>query len=356
MQRLGHIVCVSGGIEPPRRQGRQEGAEGLNRQDAEGAKAGAWAGFGASPWLCLGPPLSGMAGQALRHSIRAGASVIACRSTSPAIPDPGQERRRADPDPGSGGGLVRIGGPGNLASFDIALRGDRPANPDDGAPSHDPMPSSPACLPELRLGDPGVLAVQPSGSERSNHPPYPRPQDGHVEVDQQTQRSLHGTQIRDQLSRMDRKKLRDCLQLNDQTVGDEQIEARLPDRVRLVLDCDRNLPFEGQVQPGELHTERLLIDGFGETRAKHTMDLDRRAYDRVGCGVDFLVRFNQVGAHLPSSDESSRSFHLSCPGMGGAANLSIERTMGPRSIGRASRPPFADARITDEWRSQCVKQ
>jgi hypothetical protein len=50
----GFITEAQGG-EPPRRRGRQEGAEGLNRQDAKVAEAGPWAGIGASPWVVLGP-------------------------------------------------------------------------------------------------------------------------------------------------------------------------------------------------------------------------------------------------------------------------------------------------------------
>jgi hypothetical protein len=371
MGQLGHIggVAVVGGDEPPRRQGRQEGAEGLNRQDAEVAKAGAWAALGASLRLCPWAPVVRNGGAGASAVVPTRTPLMACRSTSPAISDPGQERQRPepDPDPGSGGGRVRIGGPGHRLSVDIMLAADRPANPDDGAPRHDPMPPSPEALPSAPswrpwrlggsipwrpLGDPGVLAVQPSGSERANHAANTRLQHRHMKVDQEPERLSRGFQVRDHLSHMERKQLRNCLQLHDQTIGHEQIQTRLSDRVRPVLDCHRDLPRERHLLVVQLHTKSLLVDGLNETRTEHAMHLDGRPDDLTGDRVDLLAWLHDSFVHTDSSGDAEGSF--SYPGMGGAVGDGTD--YGAPSNRRKPCPPFADTSTAEEWRSQCVMQ
>jgi len=65
----------------------------------------------------------------------------------------------------------------------------------------------------------------------------------------------------------------DGLQLDDKTIGSQQVEATFTDSVPLVLDSDWNLPRKLDISQSELHAQSVLMDRLQESRPKNPTDL-----------------------------------------------------------------------------------
>ena len=180
-------------------------------------------------------------------------------------------------------------------------------------------------------------------------------QERHLEVDQESQRLSVRLEVRDELGNVDGKNLWYGLQLHDEVPADNHVQPRLTDHLTLVENLDGNLPLKRNPTTYQLDAECLLVYRLEKPGAENAVDLDCGANDFAGDEVELLPGLGQLGVHTDSSDESSRSFHLSRPGKGGAAE-DVWADYGAPPEWSKPCPPFADTRITDEWRSQCVKQ
>ena len=69
----------------------------------------------------------------------------------------------------------------------------------------------------------------------------------------------------------------DRLELDDDFVFDEKIEAMLANLVVLVKERNWFLPNESNSSNCKLNRQRLLVNGFQKTGAKLGMNRDRRA-------------------------------------------------------------------------------
>ena len=81
----------------------------------------------------------------------------------------------------------------------------------------------------------------------------------------------------------------DGLELDDDTIGNQQVEATFADSVPLVLDVHRNLPPKLDISQSELHAQSVLIDRLQESRTKNPMDLDGSG-EQVGDMLIELLR------------------------------------------------------------------
>src|SRR6185436_10500708 len=318
---------------------------------------------GGSFWMA---PLSGLAGRAPRRSTDGEGSSLS-PVTRPANPDPatrtGSEPNgttTTSPVPASGpwagsemAGLVLRppmtvelrGAPGRSACAAISDNGaTKPIPPEHTrtSPQSGPFP--------WRLG------ATPVRSLTAHDPTDPHPQDTNFEVDQQPERFLQGTQVGGDLGDVDREEHGDRFELDDQLIGNDQVQARLPHDARFVCDRDRYLPPELQPSRGKLGAKGLLVDSLEEPRTENAMDLDGCPNGSAGQVVDLGARLYQVSSliHLQSSDRWLDEFPTFVPGKGGRGN-GDGADYGAPSHRPASRPPFADTNVATEWRSQCVK-
>ena len=121
-------------------------------------------------------------------------------------------------------------------------------------------------------------------------------------------------EIRAYLDPVNRCQRLDGLELDDNTIGNQQVEATFTDSVPLVLDFHRNLPPKLDLSQSELHAQSVLIDRLQESRAKNPMDLDgsgeqlgdtliellRRLLQRLG--VPGVLAFHTPAFRPPSRD------------------------------------------------------
>lgn len=83
------------------------------------------------------------------------------------------------------------------------------------------------------------------------------------------------------------------LELDEDGVIDEKIEARFADDARLVWNTNTDLSFEGNRPIGQLQTQGLLVDGLEEAGAEHAMHFDGGSDHLGGTPVSLLAWFNQ---------------------------------------------------------------
>ena len=75
--------------------------------------------------------------------------------------------------------------------------------------------------------------------------------------------------------------LLDRLELDDDLVADEQVEAMQSDLDASVEHRDRNLAFERDSSASHFDDERVVVDGFEEAGTELAMNGVRRADDRT---------------------------------------------------------------------------
>ena len=85
----------------------------------------------------------------------------------------------------------------------------------------------------------------------------------------------------------------DGLQLDDKTIGNQQVEATFTDSVPVVLDSDWNLPPKLDISQSELHAQSVLMDRLQESRPKNPMDLAGSGKQRGDTLIELLGRLLQ---------------------------------------------------------------
>src|SRR5258708_24845050 len=106
--------------------------------------------------------------------------------------------------------------------------------------------------------------------------------DADVERYEQPKAEIRGFQVRENLREVDGWKVLHRLELHDDAVGNEEIEALSADCPALILDADCHLSRERNAAKGELDAERLLVDGLEEAGPENSMHLDRGPDHPVG--------------------------------------------------------------------------
>src|SRR4051794_40645918 len=95
-----------------------------------------------------------------------------------------------------------------------------------------------------------------------------------VEVDDQGEAVAGYFEIRDGDGSVDGCDGFDCFKLDDDGVGDEEVEAGFADGVAFVVERYGELPFEGDLSEREFNGQSGFVRRFKMTRAKPSMDLN----------------------------------------------------------------------------------
>jgi hypothetical protein len=83
----------------------------------------------------------------------------------------------------------------------------------------------------------------------------------------------------------------DGLELDDEPIGNQDVEAALADLVTFVGDGYGNLAEVWNASRSELDAKGMLVDRFEEARSENTMDFDRSLDDAGGVPIDCWIWF-----------------------------------------------------------------
>ena len=83
----------------------------------------------------------------------------------------------------------------------------------------------------------------------------------------------------------------DGLELDDESIGDPEVEAALTNTLCLVPDRDGNLATVWEISLFELDAQRAFVHRLEEARSENRVDLYRRSDDLGGIPVEFRIGF-----------------------------------------------------------------
>lgn len=132
-------------------------------------------------------------------------------------------------------------------------------------------------------------------------------QERYVEVQQQTELELGGSQIGNYLRGVNRCELVDRLYFDDEAIVDDEVEAGLPDQLPFEQDAHGRLTPEWDLTAAQLPGERLLVHAFQEARSEVPVDLDAGADHLAGTPVCLRAwlppkGFGVLAVHIRISD------------------------------------------------------
>ena len=105
-------------------------------------------------------------------------------------------------------------------------------------------------------------------------------QQGHIEVDQQSDVAVRQLQIGEQLGGMERVQVFDYLDLDDESLIDQDVQpVATRERDAFVAHWHGDLTSERQSAQAQLMTKALFIRRFEEARPKTPVNFDRCADD-----------------------------------------------------------------------------
>ena len=109
----------------------------------------------------------------------------------------------------------------------------------------------------------------------------------------------------------------DSLELEDDAIGDQQIETTFTNPMTFVIDWDWDLSSIGQISNSQLDAERAFVDRFEKARSKNTMNLHRGRENLRDLSIDLLAGLVEfpggsgvLALHLRVSDVSPAELHL----------------------------------------------
>ena len=122
----------------------------------------------------------------------------------------------------------------------------------------------------------------------------------------------------------------DCLQLHNETIGNEQIQSGVAHAMPLGIDGDDRLSDEGNPARPELDAERFLVDPLEEPWPEAAMDFDGRAEH----GSSEIIQLR--GRLSKSPSVGLRSMHA--PNIGRRSARVARATTTPTLLGVPWRP------------------